>query len=176
MYSRKELARTSSEVLSSIPPVVALEALLAVHSVMFRASPAFKGVRVRVMFSDNEATIQFPYTATLDPVTVKIDGLYLITLIRIKDLFWSVTSHQKRLYELISSRDWRMTAMKMFRSLESYPSKVDFYVETSPATPFSIRGKSVEFDSRIRVRDAWHVYLFNVRYRDYVLRKWKEFL
>jgi len=178
VYKRHELLDTEREVLSSIPSVVALEALLFLHSVTFRAGPTFGKIRVRVDFQDQTMYVSFPYVPKLDFVRpVEVESLYLISLIRLKDALWSVTPRQKRLYELASTKDWRETFMSALRGSQSYIGQVDFQIVTSPLLPFSICGKTITFDPvRITHNDAWDVYLFDSAYRETVLEKWRKFL
>jgi len=177
MYKLGKLIANEREILKSIPSVVALEALLFSHSVTLRAGPTFGNIRVRVNYHGQTMAVEFPYTPKLEIQMVEVESLYLISLIRLKDALWGVTPHQRRLYELTSTKDWRETFMRTLRNSQPYTKQVDFYIVTSPFLPFSICGKTVAFDPmRITHNDAWDVYLFDLVYRETVLEKWRKFL
>ena len=177
MYKLDKLIANEREILKSIPPVVALEALLFSSAVTFRAGPTFGNVRVRVNYHGRTMAVEFPYTPKLEIQMIEVESLYLISLIRLKDALWSITPRQRRLYELTSTKDWRETFMSTLHGSQSYTKQVDFQIVTSPFLPFSICGKAITFDPvRITHNDAWDVYLFDLVYRETVLEKWRKFL
>jgi len=169
-----ELVETEKSCLNQIHPSVVLEAILhAMPRIQFR-SRLPNGILVGLRFVDDEVEVSFPYLA-VDSVWLKVD-VRTITFIKLKDAFCSINAPQRRLLKI---HGLFLSCLRNWRRALPYLKPVDVKVCGGFKSDLVFRVQGTCLTSLINVvRQAelqWYVYLFNKRYGDRLIIRWKEF-
>ena len=187
-YSCTELRKAEVSLLSQIHPAVVLETILFVApSVQFKTRLPDGDVLVEVFFVESKVKMNFlRLTIPGTPVYLERRDIRSVTLVRLKDLLCGITTPQRRLLKIHGSflnylRNWRQAPL--------YLKRVNFEVQRTywdcrknpklalNPPSFGIQGTRIllPLDVVQRAELQWCVCLFNKRYGDYVIQKWKEF-
>jgi len=174
-----ELLEMEKPCLSQIHPSVILEAILhAAPCVQFR-SRLPNGILVELRFVSDEVEVIFPYLA-VDSVWLKIWDVRTITFIKLKDAFCSISAPQRRLLKIHGSL---LSCLRSWRQAPPYLKSVDAKVRCTlhdgfkSDSVFEVQGTRLTslVDVVRQTGLQWYVYLFDKRYGDRLITRWKEF-